>query len=383
MRKGQSLLSLSRKFGVPLSTIQYWVARAGKARLDRVDWDDQPTRNRPPINRCTEDVEELILRTRKELREVSDLGEFGAAAIQRHLQSQAATTTQAVPSIRTIGRILARNGVLDARHRIRRPPPPRGWFIHELSQQRCELDSFDFIEDLKLKDSHFVQVLTGISLHGGLCVAFPTESISAKFVVECLLEHWREVGLPKYVKFDNGTEFQGSHAHPMSIGRVIRTCLSLGVTPIFAPPRESGFQAEIEHFNGLWQAKVWQRFRFQNLDEVKLQSVRFITAKRTRQACRIEAAPPRRAFPKDWKLNLQEPLKGQLIYLRRTNGEGEVNALGKTYLGDSNWVNRLVKVTIDLTGKRLRIYRLRRRDPNDQKLLNSHRFETPQKPFNE
>jgi len=40
--------------------------------------------------------------------------------------------------------------------------------------------------------------------------------------------------------------------------------------------------------------------------------------------------------------------------------------LGKTYLGDSNWVNRLVKVTIDLIGKRL--------------LRKSHRFETPPKP---
>jgi len=41
----------------------------------------------------------------------------------------------------------------------------------------------------------------------------------------------------------------------------MRTCLRLDVTPVFAPPRESGFQAAIENFNGRWQAKVWARFR--------------------------------------------------------------------------------------------------------------------------
>ncbi len=368
---------------VPLSTIQHWIARAGKSRLDRVTWDEHPSHRSPPANRCTEAVEELILQTRKRLREVSDLGEFGAAAIRRELQSQTSKKGDWVPSIRTIGRVLARNGVLDARHRIRRPPPPKGWFIRELMRRRCELDSFDFIEDLKLKDSHFVQVLTGISLHGGLCAAWPIDSVSAKYVVNCLIEHWKQFGLPKYVKFDNGTEFQGNHAQAMSIGRVIRLCLSLGVTPIFAPPREPGFQAEIEHFNGLWQAKVWQRFQFQNLKEVVAQSVRYVTARHCRHASRIEAAPARRPFPDDWKLDLQRPLKGRVIFIRRTNDKGIVNVLGQDYLADANWLRRLVRVDVDLTGHRLRIYRLRRRDPSDQKLLKSHHFATPQKRFRE
>ncbi len=42
----------------------------------------------------------------------------------------------------------------------------------------------------------------------------------------------------------------------------IRLCLSLGVTAVFAPPRETGFQAAVESFNARWQAKVWQRFHF-------------------------------------------------------------------------------------------------------------------------
>jgi len=73
------------------------------------------------------------------------------------------------------------------------------------------------------------------------------------------VEHWRAVGLPGYAQFDNDAIFEGAQVHPDTIGRVTRTCLSLGVIPVFVPPRETGFQAAIEGFNGLWQAKVWAR----------------------------------------------------------------------------------------------------------------------------
>ena len=54
--------------------------------------------------------------------------------------------------------------------------------------------------------------------------------------------------------------FKALHQFKDTIGRVIRLCLSLGVTAVFAPPRETGFQAAVESFNARWQANVWQRF---------------------------------------------------------------------------------------------------------------------------
>ena len=53
------------------------------------------------------------------------------------------------------------------------------------------------------------------------------------------------------------TRFQGPHAQPDAIGTVVKFCLSLGVVPVFAPPREHGMQNAIESFNGRWQANVW------------------------------------------------------------------------------------------------------------------------------
>ena len=84
---------------------------------------------------------------------------------------------------------------------------------------------------------------------------------TAKKTVQTLVAHWREHGLPAYAQFDNDTIFQGAHQYRDTFGRVTRLCLQLGVTPVFAPPRETGFQAAIESYNGRWQAKVWRRFR--------------------------------------------------------------------------------------------------------------------------
>ena len=84
----------------------------------------------------------------------------------------------------------------------------------------------------------------------------------AAITLHALLERWRRDGLPTYAQFDNDTIFQGGHRFADSVGRVSRLCLALGVIPVFAPPREPGFQNAIEGFNGLWQSKVWQRHRF-------------------------------------------------------------------------------------------------------------------------
>ena len=67
-------------------------------------------------------MENLILRTRKRLKEKSDLGEHGAVAIHRALTERG---IKKIPSLRTIGRVLLRRGALDGRRRIRRPPPPK------------------------------------------------------------------------------------------------------------------------------------------------------------------------------------------------------------------------------------------------------------------
>jgi Homeodomain-like domain len=380
VRSGRSQQQVAREFGVSPATVNRWVRYAHGQRLDRVDWSD-----RSPIphttQRTTAALEDLVLGVRGRLQAESDLGFFGAEAILEALRTRG---IEPLPAERTIYRILRRRGVLDGRSRVRRPPPPRGWYLPEVARRSRELDSVDVVEGLVIKGGPQVEVLNAISLHGGLVASWPRgESVTAKFVVECLLEHWRQFGLPGYAQFDNDTIFQGPHVHPDVIGRVSRLCLGLGVVPVFVPPREPGFQAAIEQYNGSWQVRVWGRFEHADLDALADRSRRHVAALRRHRADRIEAAPPRSAFPKPWRLNLQARPEGRMVYVRRTDAEGRAEVLGRAFEVDRHWAYRLVRAEVDLDASRIRFYRLRRREPGDQPLLKEVVHRIPSKPFHE
>jgi hypothetical protein len=322
----------------------------------------------------------LVLQVREELKKESDLGEFGAAAIRREL---IARRVQSVPAVRTLGYILERRGVLDGQRRIRREPPPLGWYLPPVAEQRAEIDLVDVVEGLVIKGGPQVEVLTVLSLQGGLSGAWPRAGITAKAVREALLEHWRETGLPDYAQFDNDTVFQGPHQHPDAVGSVIRMCLSLEVTPVFVPPRETGFQAAIESFNGRWQEKVWMRFQHESLPALQIQSAKYVAAHRERTVMRRDGAPERRPFPKRWKLNLQSAPHGVMIFLRRTTGAGHVSLLGHTFEVDRKWPNRLVRCEARFDERVIQFYALRRRAPKDQPLLKEVPYKFPDKHFRE
>src|SRR5512142_1011525 len=191
VRSKRPLRQVAREFGVSPATVHYWVEHAKGQRLDRVDWHD---RSRAPRNppRTEAAIEEQVLAVRRELERTSDLGFHGAEVIHQVLSAR---KVQGLPTVRTIGRILRRCGVLDGQARVRRHPPPTGWYLPAVAARRQELDCIDVVEGLVIKDGPQIEVLNGISLHGGLAVSWPRgSSITARFVVARLIEHWKAVG---------------------------------------------------------------------------------------------------------------------------------------------------------------------------------------------
>ncbi len=385
VRRGHSQRSVARRFGVSLSTVQFWLKRAQAKRLDRVDWGDRPDGPRKPANRTPTQMEDLVIATRDRLRQESALGEYGAEAVHRTLLQQGCKN---LPSVRTINRIFERRGLLDHRHRQRRKAPPTGWYLPPVAQARSELDQFDLVEGLKIKDGPLVEVLNVVSLHGGLVGSWPeAASITAKKVVLALPQHWRAWGLPDYAQFDNGTVFQGPHQHQDVVSRVMRQCLSLGVIPVFVPPAEKGFQAGIESYNAKWQAKVWARFTHRSLDSLQAQSARYVAAHQHRTRQRRDQAPARRAFPVAWELDLQhhpaDYAGARLVFIRRTSQAGHATVLGHRFAVDDKWAGRLVRCEVLLHEGRIRFYRLRRRAPAEQPLLREVAYELPRRRFRE
>jgi hypothetical protein len=374
VRAGQSQRSVARSFGLGLATVQMWLARAADDRLDRVDWSDRSSARHEP-GRIPVALEELILELRRDLRETSDLGEYGAAAIHAALRERP-DLAWPVPAVRTIGRVLDRRGVLDRNARVRRPAPRPGWYLPDVANRERELDSFDIVEGLYLKGQPELSILTAISLHGGLPGAWPGFGMRVGQIVPALVEHWRTFGLPGYAQFDNDMRFVGSTAHPDSIGPVIRLCVALGIVPVFAPPRETGFQAAIESFNGRWQAKVWARFWDPTLAALRERSRRWTVAVRVRSAVRIDAAPPRQPFP-DAPVGPWFAAGGRMVFVRRTTEAGAVSLLGHQFEVDHHWPHRLVRAELDLGAGRIDFFALRRREPDAQPLLAQRAYSPP------
>ena len=365
--------AVAKKFGVSLCTVQRWVARGKGKKLDRLDLCDRPSGCRVSASRTDSAVEQLVISTRLDLKNSSDLGEFGAAAVHDKLVQLG---VDPVPSVRTINRIFQRHGALDAARRVRRMPPPSGWYLPDLANRRVELDSFDIVEGLVIARTVNtppldVEVFNVVSLFGKRVNSWPGGVITAKIAAECAVKHWRAFGLRAYAQFDNDMVFQGPQQWPDTFGHVTRTCLSLGVVPVFAPPRETGFQAAIENYNGRWQAKVWRRFWHESLQNLIDRSNRFVAAARVRSAAAIEAAPPRRPFPTDWLPSVvrRKPLAGRVVFLRRSDASGRVAVLGRTFDVDGSWPGRLVRADVDLDRHQIRFHALRRRDPSDHRLL--------------
>jgi hypothetical protein len=377
VREGGTMHDVARAFGVSVSTVSLWCARAEGQRLDRFDFEGgKPGR---ATNRLAGDIERTILSMRATLK-LSVLGEYGAEAIRRGL-AEALPQGVDAPSRATIHRVLVRQGAVDAARRQRRPPPPKGWYLPDVAQGRAELDTFDFIEDLKIAGGPIIDVLTGTSLHGGLADAWPMLERTAQNTLLAVLQRWRQDGLPDYAQFDNATIFQGSHRAADSVGRVVRLCLALGITPVFAPPREPGFQNAIEGFNALWQAKVWRRNHVSDLQHLQQVSATYIAAYRNKLAGRIDAAPGRASFPPEFKLDLQAPLQGKAIYIRRTTDTGQIGLLGRHFAVDSKWIRRLVRCEVDFSNHCINFYALRRSDPHNHRLLKTIEYHRPKNKF--
>ncbi len=378
MRAGTSVRSVAAQFDVSMGKVAFWVKRAQGKRLDRVDFSDRPPGCPRGWNRTAAHVEQRIVELRKSLREESILGEYGARAIQAALQAEAKAEEV---SRATINRVLSRYGLQDAVRRIRRPAPPRGWYLPEVAAGGAEVDCFDFIEDLKIAAGPLVDVLTAKSLHGASTDAWVLAQLSAKGTGQCLLTRWQRDGLPAYAQFDNDTVFQGAHQFANAVGRISRLCLALGVIPVFVPPLEHGMQNTIESFNGLWQAKVWQRHRVENVHELQACSDRYIAAHRARTRTSTGAAPARRPMPENFNLNLHAPLRGQMIFIRRTDETGHVHLLGQRFAVSPDWLYRLARCEVDFDHHCIRCFALRRRAPAEQPLLTTIAYHRPDKPF--
>jgi len=158
------------------------------------------------------------------------------------------------------------------------------------------------------------------------------------------VEHWRTLGLPAYAQFDNDRIFTGAHARPNTIGRVIRLCLSLGVTPRLRRAARARPAVDDRKLQRTLAGQSLATLRASLAGE-RGRALGAIRSRLPRSSMRRASRRRRRAarFPSDWKLNLRAPLRGILIFLRRTTPSGNAGILGRDYQVSRRWCGRMIR----------------------------------------
>jgi hypothetical protein len=269
------------------------------------------------------------------------------------MQLSARAATPPCPLWRALVASWARWGVIDRVRRMRRPTPAPRVVSAGGSRRRGGAGLLRFHRGPEDRRWPAADLLTATSLHGGLVDAWALLRRTAKSTVDCLVERWRREGLP--TQFDNDTVCQGARQFPDAIGRVSRLCLALGVIPLFAPPRDPGFQNAIDSTvsgrpNSGTVSIAAAKETCNNIPTVTLPPIAPATPN---AASRPQSANPSRyASP-----STSMCLCAVVIYLRRTDAAGRAQLLGRTFEFSAQWLHRLVRCEVDLTRQHIQSQR--------------------------
>jgi Homeodomain-like domain len=207
--------------------------------------------NHHVATRIPPELERALLSVRRRLEAPTGPGSryrlTGASAILAELQ---ALHVHPLPSLRTIDRVLQRNGI--TLPRLRRPRLlPRQVYPTPQADQSNELHEVDLVGPIYLKgrrQRYYIWVCKD-AFDGAVCLRL-AHSRRMDEVLAFLGECWKTLGRPRQIQFDNAREIVGWGRSARSLSRVIRLCLYFGIVALFIPPGEPQYHGSAENFNG-------------------------------------------------------------------------------------------------------------------------------------
>lgn len=262
----------------------------------------------------------------------------GAAAILAELK---ALGVRPLPGLRTIERVLERNGLTAPRVRLA-PLLPRQEYPGPQARASNELHEIDLVGPVYLKGSgHRYYIWIGKDAFDGAVCLRLAGSRRMDEVLWFLGECWKDLGIPEQAQFDNARELSGWGPAARTLSRVIRLCLRFGVGPVFIPPGEPQFNGSVENFNGWFQPRLFDR-RFQRPCDLRRELARLQEAVNTqhvhprlggqtpaqhRRGLRLRKLPASFVMPTE----RQKLAAGRVTFIRRVSTAGTVTVLSQSY----------------------------------------------------
>lgn len=233
--QGASVAEVARTLRKSRQWVYKWVGRS----MDNPKGWYKSRSNAPQSmpNKTDVSMEEAIIETRKKLQ-ASPYKECGAYPIMHELKSLGLTP----PAVATINRILRKHGMTNhkkaySKSGIDYPEDPLDMQIMDLIGPRYLRGGCRF---------YLLNIISNETRHAGV---YPILTKGAEDITKSVVSFWKDYSMPDFLQMDNELSFKGSNRHPRGLGMLIRTALSLKVTPRFIPVGEPWRNGVIERFN--------------------------------------------------------------------------------------------------------------------------------------
>lgn len=326
------------------------------------------TRTTTQPRRITPEVERSILNIRRRLTSQVHPGTryslIGAGSILAELQ---VLHIRPLPSLRTIERVLERNGITTPKVRLA-PYLSRATYPKPQANTSNQLHEVDGVGPIYLKGNrqrYYIFVCKDV-YDGAVCLRI-YRSRKMEVILDFLGECWKSLGLPEQVQFDNAREVVGWGPAAKYLSRVLRLCLRFGVEPLLIPPGRPQRNGSVENFNGWFQPRLFQRHyaqlgalkrELQRLEEtVNMQHVQprlnGLTPVQYRRRTKLRKLPLNYLIPHD-------PLPiaaGRMTFFRQVTKHGNVHLLSQTFFVGKRLKDEYVKVLLDTKLAHLTVYR--------------------------
>lgn len=357
---GEKPESICASLGRSKSWLYKWVER----RLNEDDaWNE--SRPRQPLNvtnRTPKEIEEIVKIVRLNLYN-QDLF-CGAQAILWELEDLG---IKPVPSLRTINRILSRNGLT---HRRTGKYEAKGTAYPKLpSLLPNQSHQADLVGPCYLKGPVRFYGLNVVDTATVRCGLHSSLTKAGQDILDGFWAIWKRLGMPDNIQIDNAMTFFGSPTHPRGMGPLIRLCLHHDVEPWFIPMAEPWRNGMIEQFNDLYQQKFLNKIVMATGDDLKTGTFAFeqrhnssyryskLGGKTPLKA--LAASKAKLRFPTQEvapKHRLEKPETGRYHVVRLIRSDLELNIFGELFPVPPEVKFEYVVATVDVKEQKLKLF---------------------------
>ncbi len=362
---GQSVKEICRLLGRSKVWFHLWWrryrAQGPNGLFDLTRANVQPRRIAP-------DLERTILMIRQRLTSQVHPGTryslIGASTIVAEL---AALHIRSLPSVRTIERVLERNGVTLPKVRLA-PFVTSTTYPTPQAEESNQLHQIDCVGPIYLKGQRQrYYIFVGKDVFDGAVCLRLYRSRRMEVMLDFLGECWKSLGLPAQLQFDNAREVAGWGPAARYLSRVLRLCLRFGIEPVLIPPSHPERNGSVEHFNGWFQPRLFQR-HYTRVSALKRELQRLQqTVNDQHVQRRLSGLTPTqyrrrrklRKLPTGYRIPT-EPLPiaaGRLTFIRQVTVHGNVHFLSQTFKVGKRLKWEYVKVVLDTRRAQLTVYR--------------------------